>query len=686
MITILLLSIGIILFFGLSVLCGKFSHKSLNSTFNKTEIKNKFLNSDKDGKINYIFFNTTPDNKTTIYVGGTNLSNSYNTKIGALATSSDNGKTWDIDQYFINTKSEFQPIVNKIMTDFYTDKDGTSDSVIVSGRYLKSTAVPNGGTSKGNGNSVSAGQIACENVYHAVGTNTINTITKTSWIDEADRDFDSSPKIPKIGISEKVIAVSTVKSYISGFIQDHIYIITTDENIDVNNIANIPYTKKDNTTTVGHSKFYAYDLFINYGIIYPSSLFDSKITALTNYLNPVSIYGTVTISTPTNDYVSKTNTFDAESSSFVFKSGTPAQSSTNDKPELDNKCLVVENQHFGASKDTSKTNPANLKAFDRPIFIQYDITKDNSGTAGAIYLQQPDDLLQVNVFNNFVVKTIAVDPGVRKDDGKDDTNLYIYAGEKDNASYMVDTDLISPESASASMIPVMPKSKTFITNADKSFISHIITFSFIDFSKNLDTKESKKDVLPIALFGKNMNSSNGNIDFPNILVTQFLSNKQNFTNQGILLGNFKSELKTDLTIVTSVSYSQASKFSSTSQAWYVDNSNNYSSTNIISFGPNYSFEVTSRNTKSLFSNKGLTKYKISKDGDGFNFYDLANKKKGIFTNTIVAVIIVIVIFFIMIVFILCYVAKLQWYKKFRINNKIKTKKLKNGKIAKSKRN
>ena len=134
----------------------KSNNGNLNSSANKTQMRNKFLTADPTAKINSIFINTTPDNMSTIYVGGTDLKvSSTSTKMGALAMSTDNGKSWTMDSYFVNPdktkdKNANNPIINKIMTDFYTDKDGTSDSIIVSGQFLKSTPLKNSGTSPDN--------------------------------------------------------------------------------------------------------------------------------------------------------------------------------------------------------------------------------------------------------------------------------------------------------------------------------------------------------------------------------------------------------------------------------------------------------------------------------------------------------------------------------------------------------
>ena len=359
------------------VFSGIKQNKTSNNPLSKSQIRNKLLNGDPStGTINSIFVNTTPDKVSTIYVGGTDLKvSSASIKYGALIMSKDNGKTWVMDEYFANPEkadATNTPIINKIMTDFYTDKDGTSDSIVVSGQYLKSDAAKSDGKGNGNGSSVSAGQIAYENVYHSVTASTTNTITSPSWKDKADRDYDSSYGK---GFSQKVVTASTVISSVQvysstpAYVQDHVYIITSDESINVSTIANIP-----STTNTGKNRFNAYD-FVNIAST-NVKISDTLMIQLSKYLNPASIYGTV----ETDNSVTKT-TFDADTSSFVFMSGI-------NKPKnegADNLCFIAENQHYKQTPDTT-TLPNNSSPFDKPLMIQYDITTADTVSTRATYI------------------------------------------------------------------------------------------------------------------------------------------------------------------------------------------------------------------------------------------------------------------------------------------------------------
>ena len=632
------------------VFSGIKQNKTSNNPLSKNQIRNKLLNGDPStGTINSIFVNTTPDKVSTIYVGGTDLKvSSASTKLGALIISSDNGKTWVMDEYFANPEkadATNTPIINKIMTDFYTDKAGTSDSIVVSGQYLKSIAAASDGKGNGNDNSTSAGQIAYENVYHAVAGSKINTITKTSWMDEADRDFDSSELIGR-GFSQKVMTASTVISSVQvdsstpAYVQDHVYIITSDESVNVNLVENIPYVKSDSTLHTGKNRFNAYD-FVNIAST-DVKISDTLMTQLSKYLNPASIYGTVNSA---DNSVMKT-TFDAGASSFVFMSGI---NKTNNQVG-DNLCFIAENQHYDKQTSGSTTLPNNSSAFDKPLMLQYDITTADSATTGATYIVTDPHLPDYPLMNNFLIKTIAINPVVKTDDDQNDFPLLILAGEKDDASCMITPNLeVSDNKPIDVQVPTMPAGLTFKINKDDSYISKVIPINI--FEPTNSSKTNIKIVIePLILFGKNMKSSNANIMFPDDTEAKFIPNTQNLTGQGIMLAN---RILTDTTegkgglLTNSVFYSVPKNNGNTipSIVNYVDNGNNYNSIKYQSFQPDYTFVSSTYNTSSLFENNGsFNHYKVTKDKhNNFNFSNATNNNSNKNTNKIIEIVVPVVV-------------------------------------------
>ena len=645
------LTIGVMSFL---VFNGIKRNKDINNPLSKSQIRNKILNDDpSNSTINSIFINTTPDKVSTIYVGGKDLKvSSTSTKFGALIISSDNGKTWVMDEYFANptdASAKNTPIINKIMTDFYTDKAGTSDSIVVSGQYLKSIAAASDRRGSGNGNSTSAGQIAYENVYHAIAGSTINTITKTSWMDVADRDFDSSAGK---GFSQKVMTASTVISSVQTdpstpeYVQDHVYIITNDESINVNDIKNISHKASDGVRIYGKNKFSAYD-FVNAASDISKAPTESIITALSSYLNSASIYGTVVGGVwPIIPQVTNT-TFDADASSFVFMSGI---NKTNNQVG-DNLCFIAENQHYDKQPSGSKTLPNNSSAFDKPLMIQYDITTADSAKTGATYIVTDPRLPDYPLMNNFLIKTIAINPEIKTDDGQNDFPLLILAGEKDDASSMISPNLeISAKKPFDVQVPTMPTNSTFKINKNTSYISKVIPVNVFK-PKNSSNPNVQKIIEPLILFGKNMKSSNANMMFPDDTEAKFIPNTQNLTGQGIMLAN---RILTDTTegkgglLTNSVFYSvpKNNNAINPSMVNYVDNSNDYNSIKYQSFQSDYTFVSSTYNTSSLFENNGsFNHYKVTKDkNNNFNFSNATNNNsKNNIKKTIEIVIPVIII-------------------------------------------
>ena len=298
--------------------------------------------------------------------------------------SNDNGKTWILDNYFANPDGNNAgdiPIIHKIMTDFYTYKAGTSGMIFITGEYLKSIPTPSSGHGQGNGNSTSAGQIAYQYVYHSKAGSKINTITKTNWTDINDRSYDSSGarrNYKKVNTASTVISSVQSDSSTSIYVQDHIYVIANDTGVNVNAHTSIPYDFHPFDLSPGTNKFSTYD-FYNASSDVTKLPVEGRLTNLSLYLNPSSIYGTMI---DTNPKEVTNTTFDAKKTTFTFMSGINKSNSN----EEDNLCFIVENQHYDPRYPDEKTNPDNTSAFVKPIIIQYNVGNPDSTKEGASYI------------------------------------------------------------------------------------------------------------------------------------------------------------------------------------------------------------------------------------------------------------------------------------------------------------
>ena len=613
------LTIGAISFL---VFGGIKKNKNTNNSLGKNQIRNKlFHENPSQGTINSIFVNTTPNNVSTIYVGGKDLKASdTSTKLGALITSSDNGKTWKLDQYFANPDNAgatSTPIIHKVMTDFYNDKDGTSDMIVVAGEYLKSIPTPGDGKGNGNGNSVTAGQIAYKDVYHSIFGSKINIIIKHKWADVAGKDYDSDYNYNDgLGYGNKLVTASTVISSMHGsnssmpYIRDHIYIITRNRYIDVNDFSDIPSPDQQWGKT---DKFSIYD-FANTSSDVKKAPVYVRMTTLSKYLNPLSIYGT---HIPNTGFGITKTTFNPGATSFVFMSGMNKPYSEG----ANHLCFIAENQHYDAQKPGEKTDPNNKSAFDKSIIIQYDTTGSIGTATGATYVGVNSQLDDSPIMDNFLIKSISVNPESITYDGKYGTNSLILAGEKDNKSYMINPTLVLSNLKQLDVRqPVMPTNSSFATNKDVSYINKVIPINTYNLSNPDETK--KVTIEPLILFGKNMNTPNTNIVFPDKTYIKSTTKDQHIEGQGIMLANIK--FTTTLiggiaTYTSSVHYSlpDSSWLSSPSMVKYVDNSENYNSTELQSFRSDYTFMSFIYKVSNFFKNTDFSNYKIikSKDGD-----------------------------------------------------------------------
>ena len=607
------------------VFSGIRQNKNSNSASNKAQIRNKFSRDDPKGKIDNIFVNTTPNKISTIYVGGSMLSDSNGIK-GSLLESTDNGKTWNTDSYFTNPTAPTEknmPEVTKVMTDYYKDEKGIADTIVVTGHFLKSAATTN------NGNSSNSGEVAYERVFFGK-TETTNTLKTLTWIDVADRDLSASGSAPTIqGYSAKVVAASTVTHISSGSksVHDRIYIITSDLNVNVNTVKNIPYIEgnKEKTHNKGNYKFHAYEFLLDNKNV-DETPYEYSLKTLDESLNPFSIYGTVTVTdTPANDKPNKTSTFDAKDTTFTFMSNITTKESTSISPAGDDKCYVVENQHFDASTDPSKTTIGNSNAFDYPLIISYQMSNPASKYLTVNANFPKDD------FDNFIVKTIAINPKTPFNDLNYDSNYLIFAGEKNDKSYMIsptlDSSTLNPNTLA---YPVMP-TDSFTTNADTSYISKVISFPLFNVPIDSKNPDSTSTVVPLVIFGKNMSSSNANIAFPDS-GTKFNPNTQKLTGQGLMLASihFTSVKGSDnkTTISTSIYFSTTPQYTSSTQTTlvkYVDNSNNYILPGIASLNTGYNFYSSTYDiTKTFTHGADLNDFKVIKSSDGKNNFNFAN--------------------------------------------------------------
>ena len=627
----------------------------LRSSYNKLNIKNQFLSKDSNATINSIFINTTPDNKKDIYIGGINLKDSKNT-LGALVKSTDNGITWTTVSYFVNSVNSTPkniPIINKIKTEFYTDADGTSDSIIVMGKYLASIAISDGIGGTGNGNSACAGQVAHEKIYYAKTGTKINEIDNPIWTDIASMDFDSSAADTSIkGLSQKVITIETIKRNVisqfgtSNYSYNTINIVTNDENIDVNNKINIPYKKADGIWNTGSYKFYLYQVIENNDNTQNINISISDIGS--HFLNPITIYGKVIIDTndPSKDVVTPT-AFNPDATSFVLFSGVNALG----KEVTNNKIFIVENQHF--DKSSINTEPS----FDNPLIIEYSLYSVSDGAAQ--YLWNNTDLSRTPELDNFLIKTISINPMSTSDDGNDNKTFLIFGGEKNNVS-CIENIILDGVNGSINPLnlpfPDFPTEPSFEPNENsKSYITNIISFPIYKVPISKNASNIKTTIVPLVIFGKNISSSNDNIGSPYSDYT-FTPNKQNLTNQGILLANFHlvetTDIKTNRITKTSfVSYSQIPQFNTNTEVQFVKSSNLYSTSSEPSLSINYTFVVSTFDSNKFAENKNiLFNFKIIFANDGSNNYNFissssirAKKNNNIIKIVIPVVVIVLVL-------------------------------------------
>ena len=634
--------------------------KYLNSSLNKTKIRNIFLKRDNQAIINSIFINTTPDKKTSIYVGGKELSDSKG-NLGALVVSIDKGITWQADKYFVNPQTSTNashPVINKIMTDFYSDSNGIADSLVVEGEYLKS--IP----SSNNGNSLCAGQIAYERVFYTK-TGIINSLTQFAWRDIIDRDFNSSVPVPSTNeYSQKVVATSIVVhiSTVNKSVQDHIYIITNDENISINETT---YSKdsQNHIYKENISKFLAYDMILkneNIGL-YPT---ENSLTKLIPFLNPSSIYGDTQ-----KDFnkglasVSESSTFNAEKTSFRFISGIPTHLSTHVAPVGDDKCYIAENLHFDATLQDSSQS-LYKPSFDYPLIIEYEMSNPASK-----YLTLSKDISNLD---NFLVKTIAINPITPYNDGKYDSNFLILAGEKNNASYMISLNLIGTKfTPSTFPYPSIKIDSYYNPNYDGSFITKIISFPIFNVPTTQTTSNLKTKVMPIVIFGMNMSSYNANIVLPDS-DTQFIPNKQNLTGKCLLLANIHfTEDTNKATTKTSVFYSQPNQYPTITNPYseinFVDNSKNYFTTGISSLNNDYTFSTCIYDSKyTLKSGSNLNNYRITQNANSKNNFFFSKAKTP--ANLIKPIVITVSVLFIILLSSL--VVSFYYYRKSKTRLKL----------------
>ena len=627
---VLLSSILIIL---LLIIAKPICYNSHNNLLNKDRIKSNYLKSDSDAKVNSIFINISSNHsvKTKIYIGGSNLS-ATNGENSSLVTSVDKGKTWISEKYF-ETKdhsSTLKPEVSKIMTDFYTDENGTCDSIVITGKYLPS--LPN----STNGMSLFSGQVAFERIYPVS-----KTIQKWSDISKKDgvQKTDSKNNIT-VSYDQTIISASTIKTEVmlnkSEVEQNHIYFISNDENININYIFDIPYHNNSHHPT---AKFYKGDLVIknSHTETTPTVIFteSKEMTGLNILLNPLSIYAKV-ISVGGKPATGAVSNFDPSSTSFLFKSDVKG-----DSENYENKLFIVENQHFYGTLDSKSIS------YDNPYIIEYDITT-SKGTSYKI------NSGYIKYFNNFLIKTIAINPSTPYNNDKYDSNFLIFGGEKDNKSMMV-----SPILNKSDELPLNPPDfpDTPTTNSTKgSYIEQIISFPAVSDDIN------DKKLIPLVIIGSNMNTSNQNIALPDPINIQ-KKNSQNFTNQGLLLANIEID---SINKSTSVTYSQDTSFMSGSNVNLVQKSDNYSELNNPSMNDTkYTFELPVIQENNPVPNSFI-ELKITKNGDNsFIFKRVSNsipKWERIVSINWITYILVPLIALIALLSTLLFI-KLKWFRK-----------------------
>ena len=624
----------------------KFSNKintknSLNSSLNKIKIKEHFNRIDESTKpiVNDIFFNKIVSNNitdTTIYVGGSNLIDSAG-DTSALVLSNDMGKTWKSVAYFkdpVHTAWTSNPIVYKITTEWYTNKKrdntvGTSDTIIATGKNFKSIAIKN------TGGPTTSGQIAWEQVYYAKEGTTLNKAT-SGWADvqQLDSIEDGNGEI----INEKVINATTIKSSVSLSIssksndveQNHIYIITNDETINVNAISSIPY---DGNTT-WRPKFKIYDIVVcdnPYAANITPYITLDYLKEFTHALNPLSIYGKPSSDNKTVDI--KT-TFNSELSSFVFKSGLYKIDPVSKITTFNNNCYLVENQHYDSN--TSK----HYKAYDNPMIVKYSI---ESKTYTFLVLDSSDNKY-LNVFDNCLIKTIALNSINPYDDEKNNNNFLILGGQKNDKGCILSPLLI--ESDSSPLFPTAPPVDiTTVNSKDGSYISKIISFpSHHIVGNNL--------LLRLVVFGKNISTSNQNLFLSNLNWIFQTNNQPTISNQGLLLAKIslvkkQSSKQYNATVKYSTGASFFKKTDDISEINFIDESDNYSdllNNSITSNNYNFFASVAFNTLHKTPSNQNFINLSVSKNGNNFVLPGQRNIINHIIIFIIILVLAILVLF------------------------------------------
>ena len=111
--------------------------------------------------------------------------------------------------------------------------------------------------------------------------------------------------------------------------------------------------------------------------------------------------------------------------------------------------------------------------------------------------------------------------------------------------------------------PVMPTEHSFTVNDGGSYISKVISTNI--FKPENPSNTTKISIEPLILFGKNMDSSNANIVFPDNADIHFTPNTQNLRNQGIMLANIKL---TDTTSVVNDTVTSTVFYTVSKKCWY----------------------------------------------------------------------------------------------------------------------
>ena len=609
---------------------------NLNS-LNKTQIKNNFLRDDPKATINYTLINTLPDKSSRIYICGTNIKAS-NGSITALVYSKNNGKTWENDPYFDAIKNQPSPIINKIMAERYNDNKGLSDTLVVIGKYLPSTPSANNESLK------YAGQIEYNNIFFAKINTTTNTVNNSKWVDLVARDALFDTDTDKIKNS-KVINASIVKFTVvlnntkKSIPQNHIYFAVNDEAVKVNNFE---FVKKFEDLYI--PKFYIYDLAIHYD----GNSLNVKSNALihmSEYFNTSDMYGK---SSDHKTVTSKT-LFDADQSSFIFKTGI--ENNSKSSTSFYRKTIIVERKHF----DADNSNKDDIKpAHDKcDIFlVNYNY---NSG--------EIDQLTTGIDFDNFKINSIVENPySLDGTNTNNTTNPLIFGGQKNNAAYMISPIITDINTAKDSIQSPTFTNKIITNSDDGGYITNIIPFKV-----NHSTVDSKKETLPLVIIGNKINTKNLNLNDLNHGST-LTPNTKDMNNSSLLLASIEYNSDTN---ISSVSYSQVKYFENKENINFVDNSSNYSSVSTLSIDePNYSYSFDCYVDLNLYPSSNIF-YKISilKKGDNFEFVpkkETSNKNSKV---RIIVPVVVIIIFIMLMIGLILYLKKKKVFDKYNDNPK-----------------